>query len=151
MSYKRIIKKTGKILLYLILSVLVLVCLLAIFINTPTGKRIIKNKLQSYLQDKLKTRVVIGSINYSLPNSIEINNIYVEDQKKDTLLYGERISIEIKMLQLIWGNTDIKKVALKNIFLNVNRGEKDSVFNYQFIINAFAGTNRHHPKKILMP
>ncbi len=138
MSYKKVFKKTGKIFLYLILSVLLLVCVVMIFINTSTGKRVIKNKVQSYLQDKLKTRIVIGSVNYKLPISIEINNVYAEDQKHDTLLFGERIAVDVKMLQLIWGNTDIQKVELKNIFINVNRGEKDSVFNYQFIINAFS-------------
>lgn len=105
----------------------------------PVGKRVLKNKVQSYLQDKLKTKVSIGSINYSLPNSIEINNIYVEDQNKDTLIFGELIAADISMLKLIWGNTEIQELALKNIFLNVNRSEKDSSFNYQFIINAFAG------------
>ena len=82
MSNKRIIKKTGKILLYILVCVIVLLCLFFIFINMPAGKRLVKNKVQSYLQGKLKTKVSIGSINYSLPNSIEINNIYVEDQKK---------------------------------------------------------------------
>jgi len=147
MSYKTVIKKIGKILLCILGSVFILLCLFFLFINLPAGKRVVRNQLQSYLQDKLKTRVVIGSINYRLPNSIEINNIYVEDQKKDTLLFGERITVDIKMWQLIWSNTDIKKVALKNIFLNVNRAEKDSVFNYQFIIDAFAGTRSTSSKK----
>lgn len=142
MSYKRIVKKTGKIIAYLILSVLVLVCVVVIFINTPYGKRFIKNKAQSYLQDKLKTKVVIGSLNYSLPISIELKNIYIEDQRKDTLLYGESIAVSVKMLQLIWGNTSIQKIELKNIAVNVNRGEKDSVFNYQFIIDAFSSPQK---------
>ncbi len=138
MSYKRVIKKTGKILLYILVSVFILVCLLFIFISTPAGKRMVKNKVEAYLQDKLKTKVVIGSLTYSLPSSIEIKNIYLEDQKKDTLFYGESVAVNIRMLQLIWGNISIQKVALKNIFVNVNRAEKDSAFNYQYIINAFA-------------
>ncbi|MEP7237820.1 MAG: AsmA family protein, partial [Ferruginibacter sp.] len=140
MSYKRIIKKTGKILLYILLCVFVLVCVFFVFINMPAGKRMVKNKAQAYLENKLKTKVIIGSINYSLPNSIELNNIYLEDQKKDTLFFGEKIAVDISMLKLIWGNTDVQKVALKNVFLNVYRGEKDSSFNYQFIIDAFAGS-----------
>ncbi len=147
MTYKRVLKKTGKILLYILVCVFVLVCLVFIFISIPSGKRFIKNQAQSYLQDKLKTRVVIGSVNYSLPNSLEINNVYIEDREKDTLLYGERIFAEVSMLKLIWGNTDVKRVALKNIFLNVNRAEKDSSFNYQFIIDAFAGKPTAADKK----
>ena len=145
MSYKTVLKKTGKVLLYILVSVFVLLCLFFIFISMPVGKRMIKNKAEAYLQNKLKTRVVIGSFNYTLPRSIEINNVYIEDQKKDTLLYGEKISVDVSMFKLIWGNTDVQKVALKNIFLNVYRGEKDSSFNYQFIITAFGGPKSTTP------
>ena len=145
MSYKRIIKKTGKILLYTLGSVFILVCLLFIFINLPVGRRVVKNKVQSYLQDKLKTKVVIGSIDYSIPRWVVINNIYVEDQKQDTLIFGEKISAKISMLKLIWGNTEVQELSLKNIFLNVHRGEKDSSFNYQFLIDAFAVPKKTTP------
>ena len=139
MSYKKILKKTGKIILYILGSVFVLLCLLLLFINLPVGKRMVRNQVQSYLRDKLKTRVDIGSIDYSLPISIEINNIYVEDQKKDTLIYGEKLSANIDMIKLVRGNTDIHKLFFKNIFINVNRAEQDSNFNFQFIIDAFTG------------
>ena len=145
MSYKRVIKKTGKIVLYILVSVLILLCLFFIFINLPAGKRMVKNKVQSYLEKKLKTKVAIESINYRLPKSIEVNNIYIQDQKNDTLFYGEKIAADISMFNLLMGNTNIQKVALKNIFLNVYRGEKDSSFNYQFIITAFGGPKATTP------
>lgn len=47
----------------------------------------IKNQVQSYLQDKLKTKVIIGSVDYRLPEWIEINNVYIEDKQKDTLIF----------------------------------------------------------------
>src|SRR3954465_1032599 len=106
MSYKRIIKKTGKILLYTLGSLLLLLCLLFLFINLPVGKKVVRNKVQSYLRDKLKTKVVIGSVNYSLPQWLEINNVYIEDRRKDTLLYGEKVYADIDLIKLAWGNTD---------------------------------------------
>jgi hypothetical protein len=147
MSYKKVIKKTGKILLCILIGMLALLCFFWAFINLPVGKRIVKDKVQSYLQDKLKTKVVIGSVNYSLPISVEINNIYVEDQKKDTLLYGEKIAADISLFKLIWGTTDIQKLSFKNIFINANRAQKDTTFNYQFIINAFSTGKSTNPVK----
>jgi len=141
MTYKRIIKKTAKILAYILGSLVVLVCLLLIFINLPVGKRVVRNEVQSYLQGKLKTKVSIGSIDYSLPKWLELNNIYIEDQKKDTLIFGERISVNISMLKLIWGDIDIQKVGLENILVNIKRAENDTSFNYQFIVNAFSGSS----------
>ncbi len=116
-----------------------MVCLFIFFINIPAGRRVVKNQVQSYLRDKLKTKVVIGSIDYSLPKWIEINNVYIEDQKKDTLVFGEMISADIDMIKLLRGNTDIHKLVFKNILLNVSRPETDSVFNFQFVIDAFTG------------
>ncbi|MEP7165604.1 MAG: translocation/assembly module TamB domain-containing protein [Ferruginibacter sp.] len=139
MSYKTILKKAGRISLYVLTGILILLCLFMIFINIPAGRNIVKNQVQSYLRDKLKTKVVIGSIDYSLPKWIEINNVYIEDQKKDTLIFGERISVDIDMIRLLRGNTDIHKLVFKNILLNVNRREDDSSFNFQFVIDAFTG------------
>ena len=59
----------------------------------PVGRRVVKNQVQSYLEDKFKSKVVIGSIDYSLPKWIEISNVYIEDMNKDTLLYGEKFML----------------------------------------------------------
>ena len=115
-------------------------CLL-FFIHLPVGKRFIRDRAQSYLQDKLKTKISIGSLDYSLPEWIELKNVYVEDQHKDTLLYGEELRVDLHMFKLLRGNTDIEKILLHNISININRPATDSVFNYQFIINAFSGNN----------
>lgn len=136
---KKVLRKAGKVFLYLLIGVLGLVALFLIFINTGWGKKTVRNQVVSYLEKHLKTKVSIGSIDYSLPQWIELNNIYVEDQKKDTLLFGERLKVNISMFKLLRGNTDIQKVDLKNIFINIKRAEIDSVFNYEFIINAFTG------------
>ena len=139
MTYKKALKKVWKTFLYLLLGVSVLLCLFLIFINLPVGKRVVRNQIQSYLQQKLKTKVVIGSVDYSLPTWIDINGIYVEDQNKDTLLFGEQVSTHISMFKLISGETDIHKLIFKNVFFNIKRAEKDSVFNYQFVVDAFSG------------
>ncbi len=139
MSNKRIIKKVGKSILYLFISVAILVCLFLLFINMPVGRRVVKNKVQSYLEDKFKSKVIIGSIDYSLPKWIEINNVYLEDMNKDTLLYGEKIYVDVDMYRLAFGFTNIREVVFKNIVINVQRGENDTVFNYQFVLDAFAG------------
>jgi len=141
----KILKKTGRIFLYIFLGILALVLLLFIFINLPVGKRVVKNQVTSYLQKKLKTKVEIGAVDYSLPKWLKIENVYIEDQQKDTLIFGEELSVDLNMLKLIRGNTDIKKVSFKNISIHVNRAEKDSFFNYQFIIDAFSGNKPSTP------
>ena len=138
-SAKLILKRTGKILLWITAFLLLLVFAAVIFINTNAGKRTVRNQVVKYLESKLKTNVQIGSVDYSLPKWLKIKNVYIQDQKKDTLLFGEELSVDLDMIKLIQGNTDIKKVYLKNIIANISRLQNDSVFNYQFIVNAFSG------------
>lgn len=148
MQRKKIFKKIGKVLLYVVCFVFIL-CIIAIgFINTKYGKRIITSKIQNYLQSKIKTKVEIGTIDYSLPRHIELQHIYIEDEKKDTLLFGELISIDLKMLKIILGDIDISKIELKNIRANILRNENDSNYNFQFLINAFSGKKTITPEDI---
>lgn len=144
---RKIFKKVGRFFLWLLVGVLSLVILLIIFIHLPVGKRFIRDQAQSYLQKKLKTNIRIGSVNYSLPEWVELKNIYVEDQHKDTLLYGEELKVDLHMFKLLRGNTDIEKILLHNISVNITRPATDSVFNYQFIIDAFSGNNPSTPNK----
>ena len=139
MTTKAILRKTGKIFLYILSGVLILIVIAFIFINTQTGKRFVKNQVVSFLNNKLKTKVAIGSIDYSLPKWVELKNIYIEDQNKDTLLFGEELSVDLEMLKLINGNTHLRKVSLKNILINIDRQKNDTSFNYQFIVDAFTG------------
>lgn len=142
MTTKIIFKKAGRIFLYLLGTIFLMIIVAFIYINTSSGKRFIKNKIQSFLQHKLNTKVVIDSLDFSLPKWVELKGIYLEDEKKDTLLYGGQISVDINMLHLISGNIDIGKVAVKNMYANISRSENDTVFNYQFIMNAFAGATK---------
>jgi hypothetical protein len=142
---KKILKKTGKVFLWILTVILSLVLLAIIFINLPVGKRTVRNQVVKYLNNKLKTKVEIGSVDYSLPKWVELKNVYVEDQKKDTLFYGEQLSVDLDMIKLLQGNTEIHKVLFKNIVGNINRTPNDSVFNYQFIVNAFTGNKSTTP------
>ncbi len=138
MSAKKKIKKIARIIAYLVGSIVLVIACLLIFINTPYGKKVVRNKLVAYLQQKLHTRVSIASVDYSLPKWIILKGIYVEDQHKDTLLYGGRVAVDLKMIQLIRGNTFINKVELEDIYANISKQKNDSSFNFQFIIDAFA-------------
>ena len=136
---KNILIKSTKIILWIFVAVCILVIVLFGFINTNAGKRTVRNQVVKYLENKLHTNVAIGSIDYALPKWLKIKNVFIEDQQKDTLLFGEELSVDLDMIKLLQGNTDIKKVFFKNIIINVNRAEKDTAFNYQFLVNAFTG------------
>ncbi len=57
-------------------GILVLVVLLILALQTGTVKRLIKNKLESYLSDKTKSTVQIAAVNYSLPKWVELDGVF---------------------------------------------------------------------------
>ena len=131
--------KITKVTLWIFVSLCILAIVFFGFVNTNVGKRTVRNQVVKYLENKLHTNVAIGSVDYTLPKWLKIKNVYIEDQQKDTLLFGEELSVDLDMVKLLQGNTDIKKVFLKNIIINVKRAEKDTNFNYQFLVDAFTG------------
>ena len=139
--FKKIIKISAKVIAYILIGCTFLFFLVLIYINTNAGKKQVKKQVLSFLQKKLKTNISIGSIDYNLPNWIELNDVYVEDNNKDTLLYGANLLVDINMLKLLKNEIEINKVSLSKIYINIYRNNKDTTFNYNFIVNAFASKN----------
>ncbi|XZF15109.1 translocation/assembly module TamB domain-containing protein [Chitinophagaceae bacterium MMS25-I14] len=133
-------RKFLKILLYILGVLLIVIAGAVIWLQTPSGKRFVKNKALSYLRGKLKTEVQIGSIDYRLPKMIELQDVLFKDQSKDTLLSARKLRVDINMLALISKKVVVQKLELEGIRANVNRTIPDTNYNYTYIINAFTGT-----------
>ncbi|MFT3796233.1 translocation/assembly module TamB domain-containing protein [Flavobacterium sp.] len=137
MDYKKYIRKTAKVLLWIIGSLIGLFLLVVLLIQVPAIQNVIKNKAVTYLEGKIHTKVVIGRIEIGLPKKVILEDFYFEDQQKDTLLAGEKLAVDISLFKLISNEVEINSVDLKGITANVSRNQ-DSVFNFDYIIQAFA-------------
>src|SRR5688572_17274380 len=119
-------------------SVLLLVILLILFLHTSWGRSIVRNKVESYLQTQFNSTVSIGDIDYRLPNWIQLKDVLILDLQKDTLLSGGNLYVEIDMFKLIFQDIKVGGIKLENIAIHINRSATDSLFNYQFILDAFS-------------
>ncbi len=133
-------KKFGRIalktILWIIGSILFLVLLVVILIQVPAVQNFVKDKAVTYLQNKIHTKVKIGHISLGLPKLIVVDSVYFEDQKKDTLIAGDQLKIDVSMLKLLHHKLEVNEINLKGITANINRGA-DSAFNFDYIIKAF--------------
>jgi hypothetical protein len=134
-----------KTILWIIASVIFLLLLVVVLIQVPAVQNFAKNKAVNYLQGKLHTKVAIGHIDIGLPKSIVLEDVYFEDQHKDTLLAGKKLEVDVSMLKLLHHTLEINEVNLNGMTLNVNRGA-DSVFNFDYIVKAFAGEQKKQPQ-----
>lgn len=138
---KKVLRKTLKIFLWIIGSIIGVFLLLVIALQIPTVQNFAKTKAVNYLEGKIHTKVEIGRIEIGLPKNIILEDVYFEDQKKDTLLAGKKLAVNISLFELMNNKVEINSVNLQGITANISKN-KDSVFNFDYIIKAFASAEK---------
>lgn len=134
-------RKVFRIILYIVGSILLLLLLIIIFLQTPWGKSVIRQQAVKYLRNKLKTEVVIAKLDYSIPDRFLLEGVLLKDRRRDTLLHVRRLNIDMDMFALIRGKVAVDHLLLEGVNAHVYRQLPDTVFNYNFIIEAFAPTD----------
>ena len=130
-------RKALRITLWVLGSIFFLLFAIVIFINTDPGKEFIRKRTVAFLQQRLKTEVRIDSLDYDLPNMVELKGVLIRDQKKDTLLSAGELRVDISLLELLSSNVDIRKVYLSDAYSHIYRVAPDTAFNFDFVVKAF--------------
>ena len=134
-----------KIVLWIIVSVIALILLVVVLIQIPAVQNFAKDKAVSFLEGKIHTPVRIGHISLGLPKLIVLEDVYFEDQKRDTLLAGEKLKVDISLLKLLDNQVEINEINLQGITSHISRTMPDSAFNFTYIIKAFASEQKKKP------
>jgi hypothetical protein len=136
---KRVLVKTLKIFGWITLSIVALLIIIILLIQLPVIQNRITQKAVAFLEEKIGTDVALESITISFPKSIVIRGFYLEDQKKDTLLYAGRLSIDTDLWALTRHEIQLNEISLENMTANISRPANDSAYNFSYILKAFAG------------
>lgn len=130
-------KRLLHIIIWILVGISLLIGGIVMYIQSPTGQDFLTKELVSYLRKKLHTKVEIEKVRFDFPDWISLENVYIEDLSKDTLVSGKRLYLGIDMMALLQNRADINQVELQNIRLKVNRTLPDTTFNFNFILKAF--------------
>jgi len=131
-------RKIARILLKTVLFLFLFIVLIFLLVLTPPVQRFLTTKVENFLENKIKTKVEIGRIAFGLDGDVNLSDVYFEDQKKDTLLSGGTIKANINFLKLFSNQVVVKDIELQNITAKIKRVLPDTVFNFQYIVDAFA-------------
>ncbi|TDO23252.1 uncharacterized protein DUF490 [Pedobacter duraquae] len=123
--------------LWVIASIIMLVVLIALSLNIPAVQNFVKDKAITYLKKKTHTEVRLESIKIAFPKDVVLNKFYIEDLKKDTLLYADRLAVDISLMKLLSNKVEINNIELEKIRANVTRINPDTAFNFSFLVDAF--------------
>ena len=131
--FKRILKYV----LIVFVSVLLLFTILAASLQLPSVQNFVKGKLVNYLEKKVKTKVALERIFISFPNNLVMENLYLQGQKVDTLLYARKFEVGLNIPKLLNNTADLTSIDLDGLKANVVR-DKEGRFNFDYFIDAFA-------------
>ncbi|WP_225035162.1 translocation/assembly module TamB [Winogradskyella sp. SM1960] len=128
--------------LRVLLGILVFLFLMILFVRSPWGQDIIVNKAVNFVSDKTGTKVAIEKLFITFDGDLQLDGLYLEDTKGDTLVYSNSLEANIPLWKMIQGEA-VGVDALDWDGLRANVIRKDSVtgYNFQFLIDAFASTD----------
>ncbi len=95
------------------ITILILFCLLLISYGLVRHEKVqtfLVHKITNEVSEQLNTKFTIESVEIRFFNRLILNNIYLEDHKKDTLLYADRLTAKLRSL-----NREDKKIRLQKI------------------------------------
>src|SRR5688500_11580283 len=113
------IKKTLKVLLWIITSILHLFVVAAILLQITVIQTKVVNYATSFISNKTHTKVELKKISIAFPTSVLIEGLYLEDLKKDTLLYAGELKVNLAFKDLFVHRFHINSVDLKNVNVNI--------------------------------
>nr|WP_230476305.1 translocation/assembly module TamB domain-containing protein [Faecalibacter bovis] len=131
-NYKKLFKYSA----ITLLTIIVLLIATIFSLKIPAVQNFIKDRLVVYLEDKIKTKVELERVYIDFPNSLVMENLYLQGEDVDTLLFAKKLDVGLDILQLIDNKADLTSIELNTARANVVR-KKDGSFNFDYIINAF--------------
>jgi hypothetical protein len=131
--------------LRVIFTLLALILLVWLLIQTEPVQNWMVRKVTKRLSDDLNTEVNIKHVSFALFNRMNLEGTLIRDIHKDTLLYADQVKVRITDWFFLKDELVLKYVGLDDAYINFNRS--DSTWNYQFIADYFSPSSPTPKKK----
>ena len=113
-----------------------MIVLLLLLIQTDLVQNWAIQKVTKRLSSDLQTEVKIKHLSIGFFNRLNLDGTLIKDLNKDTLLYADQLKLRITDWFFIKNELVLKYFELDDAYINLHR--KDSVWNYQFLIDHFS-------------
>ena len=129
---KKILKISG----VLVLIIALLLVVSATLIKTEWAQNWLVNMATSRLSKSLNVKIDIKRVRLSLFNRLYMEGTLVKDRNQDTLLYAGALKVSITDWFFVKNEAELHYLGLDNAVINLQR--KDSIWNYQFLLDFFS-------------
>ena len=93
-------------------------------------------KVADKLEKELHIDIDIAQFHYRPFSHLTIDQVYLSDQQRDTLMYVEHIQMEFQPFDLLHDKINIQQLQLQKPYINLQT-RPDSALNCQFLLNYF--------------
>lgn len=117
-------------------------------LNTPFVQQQITSFAVKYLKEKLNTEVIIEKSHIDLRGRVSLENVYVADLNKDTLLSASTLAVGVEMPALFRRQLVFSTLHLSDFQFYLTKENPEAPLNLQFVIDAFKSKEEKEPSKI---
>lgn len=91
------------------------------------------------ISSKTNTEIALDKLFITFSGNIQLDGLYLEDKKGDTLVYSRSLEADIPIWPIIQGNAiSIDHLEWEGLKANIVRKDSIDGFNYEFLMEAFA-------------
>ncbi len=131
----KVIKKLYKAAAIIALIILALPTGAFILVQLPAVQTHLTRQIAKQVSRNLNAKFEVGRVDIVFFNRLLLRDIYIEDQKGDTLMKAARLSATVQQLNRTKRSIVFNQIMLHDAEINL-RSDADSVLNLQFIIDA---------------
>jgi len=130
--------KWAQRLLYVLSTLIVLWLVIYIAFRTPAVQNYLTGLVEDKASNMLNTKVSLGGIDVDFLDQIVLEDVYIEDQQGDTLLYSGKLDVAFDPLAAIGKTISIDHIILADTYINLYQLQGKDTLNFEFIPQAFA-------------
>ena len=121
------------------MSIIALLLPASAFIALQSSKvqTYVSKKVLEFLSENLKTEFSVEKINMSFFNRIVIKKLYIQDQRGDTLIYSDKLTVNISRIKPKQRKLTLNQVSFQNAFLNLYNDSSRTI-NIKFLADRLA-------------
>ena len=132
-------KKTLKISWWILVVLIILFGGAYFTLRSSTVQTKLTQYIASYFAEKLGTIVSVRGVDIGFLNSVILEGVYIEDLHRDTLIFAEKLKVNITGVSIEKHHLQISRLTLDELKFYLRKyPEDDGKFNLQFLLDAFA-------------
>ena len=123
---------------WLLFSLVALIALVFIGLNIPATQRYFGKQLSVFLSQKVKKEIKVEQVGINIWTEVTLKHVSIPDNSNNTLLAFDYLAINLDFWDFFDNKIHIEEIILEQGQFNIQRNQKGSSFNFDYLIAAFS-------------